>query len=372
MKKAIKLNIITLLLLLASSNVFAGERGAFYNTMRDKAMGSVGILSAKGATAFINNPALLTRGSVNISPLTLQFFLNKNFIDLGDFIENWADSLGEFDELEPSLVDSIYKDLNDIDNRWMKLGIPVSAGITIKNLGFAIYATPNLELKIDKGIYEPRVFGRGSFDRVVTFGFGKGLDFLVPGLKGGVAVKLITREEIEEIKFGFSDLEDGEDAAKELFDTLQVNREGVAFDIGGLYKMSDGLELGFVLADAFGSLDKDTTLSADDSTSGTDFDTNLKIGARIDLPLRIKAEFMVVDLLNKRDTNFFNRVHIGAEMDLVILKLRGGFNQGYPTFGAGINLAIVQLDLAVWTDEIGSVPGLDGETFYGAQINIGF
>jgi len=367
MRKTYKLLIITILTTLLSSNAFAGARGVFYNTMRDRAMGNVGILSAKGATAFINNPALLTRGMVSISPITIQLFLNKNFVDLGNFIEDNAE-----DFLSPSKADSLYDELNSIDNRWMKVGVPVSAGISIKNLGFAYYATPNLELKIDKGIYEPRAFGRGTFDKVITFGLGKGLDFLMPGLKGGVAVKLITREEINEVKLGFSEITGGGDAAEDLLeDSLRVKRTGVAFDIGGLLKLSDGLEVGFVLADAFGNLDKDS-LSLVDTTSGSDFDTNLKVGARINLPFRIKAEFMVVDLLNKQDTNFFNRVHIGGEMDLVILKLRGGFNQGYPTFGVGLNLAIIQLDLAVWTDEIGSVPGLDGETFYGAQFNLGF
>jgi len=372
MKKAIKLNVLTLLLLLLVSDAFAGARGVFYNTMRDRAMGNVGILSAKGATAFINNPALLTRGKVNISPITIQLFLNKNFVDLGNFIDDNAKDFSRFDSLSPAQADSLYDELNSIDNRWMKLGVPLSAGISIKNLGFAFYATPNLELKIDKGIYEPRVFGRGTFDKVITFGLGKGLDFLIPGLKGGVAVKLITRDEINEVKLGFSEITGGGDAAEDLLeDSLRVKRTGVAFDIGGLLKMSDGLEVGFVLADVFGNLDKDS-LSLVDTTSGSDFDTNLKVGARINLPFRIKAEFMVVDLLNKQDTNFFNRVHIGGEMDLVILKLRGGFNQGYPTFGVGLNLLIIQLDLAVWTDEIGSVPGLDGETFYGAQFNLGF
>ena len=370
MKKAIKLNILSLLLLLLASNVFAQPRGVFYNTMRDKAMGNVGILSAKGATAFINNPALLTRGKVNISPITLQLFLNNNFVDLGNFINDNAKDLEAFDSLRISKVDSIYDELNSIDNRWMKVGVPVSAAITLKNLGFAFYATPNLELKIDKGIYEPRVFGRGTFDKVMTFGFGKGLDFLAPGLKGGVAVKLITRDDIPEVKLGFSEITSGGDAAEDLLeDSLQVSRTGVAFDIGGLLKMSDGLEVGFVLADLFGSLDNDS-LALD--SSATDFETNLKIGARIDLPFRIKGEVMIVDFLNRQDTNIFNRVHIGAEMDLVVLKIRGGFNQGYPTYGLGVNLAIIQLDLAIWTDEIGSVPGVDGETFYGAQINLGF
>jgi len=370
MNKAIKLNILTLLLLFVASNAFAQPRGAFYNTMRDRAMGNVGILSAKGATAFINNPALLTRGNVSISPVTIQFFLNNNFLELGDFIGDNNEDFANFDSLSPGKLDTLYTDLNKIDNRWMKLGFPVSAGITIKNLGFAFYGTPNLEVKIDKGIYEPTAFGRGNFDRVITFGLGLGLDFLVPGLKGGVGVKLITRKEIPEIKFGFSEITSGEDIIGDLLeDSLSISRTGVAFDIGGLYKMSDGFEVGFVLADLFGSLDNDS-LAGD--TSGTDFETNLKVGARMNLPFRIKGEIMVVDLLNKRDTNFYNRVHIGAEMDLVILKIRGGFNQGYPTYGVGINLAIIQLDLAVWTDEIGSVPGVDGETFIGAQFNLGF
>jgi len=370
MRKTYKLLIFMILTALLSSNAFAQPIGAFYNTMRDRAMGNVGILSAKGATAFINNPALLTRGSVSVSPVSIQLFFNNSFVDLGNFIDDNAEDFSRFDSLSPANADSLYTELNSIDNRWMKVGIPVSAAITIKNLGFAYYATPNLEIKIDKGIYEPRVFGRGTFDRVMTFGFGKGLDFLMPGLKGGVAIKLITRDDINEVKLGFSEISSGIDAVDDLLDdSLRVKRIGVGFDVGGLYKMSDRFEVGIVLADLFGSLDNDS-LAMD--TSGTDFETNLKVGVRISLPFRTSAEFLVVDLLNKQETNFFKRVHIGAEMDLVVLKLRGGFNQGYPTFGAGINLAIIQLDLAVWTDEIGSVPGLDGETFFGAQINLGF
>jgi len=363
MQKTYKLLIFIILNLILTSTVFAGaKRGVFYNTMRNRAMGSVGILSAKGATAFINNPALLTRGKVNVSPLSLQFFMNNNFVDLGDFISDNADSLAVFGDLSTSTVDSIYRELNSIDNRWMKLGIPVSAAISIKNIGAAAYGSLDLNLKIDKGIYEPRVFARGILDRVITFGYGKDVDFALPGLKAGAAVKIITREETEDIKLGFSQISGGADAAEDVSDSLfdVSSNTGFGIDIGGLYNLNENLEVGAVIADIVGTIDDD------------DIEPNLKIGANYKLPGRISAEINFVDMFNTDGTSFFNRVHIGAEMDLPILKIRGGFNQGYPTFGAGINLGIISASFAVWTEEQGDVPGFDGETFLGGQINLGF
>jgi len=363
MRKTYKLLIFTLLTALLTSIAFAGaKRGVFYNTMRDKAMGNVGILSAKGATAFINNPALLTRGKINVSPLSLQFFMNNNFVKLGEFISDHADSLAVFGDLSPLKVDTIYQDLNTIDNRWMRLGIPVSGAISIKNIGVAAYGSLDLNLKIDKGIYEPHIFAKGIIDRVVTFGYGKDVDFALPGLKAGAAVKLITREETEDIKFGFSQITSGPDAVEEVTDTLfdVSSKTGFGIDIGGLYSLNDNLEVGAVLADIVGTIEDD------------DIEPNFKIGAKYILPGRISTEINIVDLFNTDGTSFFNRVHIGAEMDLFIFKIRGGFNQGYPTFGAGINLGIISADFAVWTEEQGDLPGFDGETFLGGQINLGF
>ena len=345
-----------------SSIAFAGAgRGVSYNTMRNRAMGGVGIISAKGATAFIINPALLNRGRVSVSPISLQFFLNNSFFDLGEFISDNADSLGNIGELSSATLDTIYQDLNKIDNRWMKLGIPVSAAITVRNIGIAAYGDLDMELKIDKGIYEPRLFARGKLDRVVTLGFGKGIDFVMPGLQAGAAVKFITRQEAKELKLGFSDIGGGDDAATDLLDSLSSAKTGFGIDIGGLYSLNDKIELGIVFADIIGSIGDDDDVSP-----------NLKVGASYKLLNRVSAEINFIDLLNTDGTNFFKRVHIGGEVDLPLLKLRGGFFQGYPSFGVGINLLIIQADFAVWTEEIGPVPGLDGETFYGAQINLGF
>ena len=361
MGKTYKLLIFTILTALLASIAFAGAgRGVFYNTMRNRAMGGVGIISAKGATAFIINPALLNRGRVSVSPISLQLFFNNSILDLADFLDDNAENFANFDSLSSEELDTIYQDLNKIDNRWMKLGLPLSSAITVRNIGIAIYGDIGGELKIDKGIYEPRFFARGKIDRVVTFGFGKGIDFVMPGLKAGAAVKFITREEVKELKLGFNDIKGESDAVDTFLDSLSSGKSGFGIDIGGLYSLNDKIELGIVFADIIGSIDDD------------DVSPNLKVGASYKLLNRVSAEINFLDLLNTDETNFFNRVHIGGEIDLPLLKLRGGFFQGYPSFGVGINLLIIQADFAVWTEEIGPVPGSDGETFYGIQINLGF
>ena len=363
MRKIDKLLIFTLLTALLSSSAFAGaKRGVFYLTMQNRAMGGVGIMSSQGATAFITNPALLSRRSISVSPASAQFIVNKNFSNLFNFVSDYADSLQDFDNSSPELIDSIYTELNDIDNRWMKMGVPFGGGITATNLGVAYYGVFDFNFKIDKGIYEPRIYMRGLLDIVTTVGYGKGVDFIYPGLKMGAAAKFITRRETPEQKLGFSDIEGGGDLISELRDSSASGKTGFGFDLGALYDINEKLEVGIVIVDLVGNIDD----------GNDDISTNLKVGAKYDLLNRLSGEVNVVDILNSDETAFFNRVHIGVEANLLILKVRGGFNQGYPTFGAGLNLGIIKADFAIWTEEQSDFPGFDGETFYGAQFYLGF
>jgi hypothetical protein len=51
-------------------------------------------------------------------------------------------------------------------------------------------------------------------------------------------------------------------------------------------------------------------------------------------------------------------VHIGTQVTVVrFLKLRAGINQGYFTFGAGMRLLFLDLNVAAFSRELGIHPG---------------
>ena len=71
---------------------------------------------------------------------------------------------------------------------------------------------------------------------------------------------------------------------------------------------------------------------------------------------------------------FGKKIHVGAELDLPLLTLRGGFYQGYTTYGIALDFWLVQFDLASYTVETGAYPGQtgDGRVQVGLSMNLGF
>ena len=67
----------------------------------------------------------------------------------------------------------------------------------------------------------------------------------------------------------------------------------------------------------------------------------------------------------------WNYVHVGADLKLLsILDVRAGLNQGYITGGVGINLALIELNAAFFTYEVGDYPGEQGRSGVSVQASI--
>lgn len=79
------------------------------------------------------------------------------------------------------------------------------------------------------------------------------------------------------------------------------------------------------------------------------------------IPLLLEPSFYleVQDPLNAAKGNaVWNLLHLGAEVKVLsFIYFRGGLSQGYLTAGTGINLLILQIDGAVFTEEFGAYPG---------------
>ncbi len=72
-------------------------------------------------------------------------------------------------------------------------------------------------------------------------------------------------------------------------------------------------------------------------------------------------------------SDLFMDLHLGAQLRLLrFITLRGGLNKGWYSLGAGIDLAILELDAALFTEEMGLYPGNKGRTGISVQAAIRF
>lgn len=108
---------------------------------------------------------------------------------------------------------------------------------------------------------------------------------------------------------------------------------------------------------------RDVGSTAYSLTKGTDAPErqkdNLVASATIDgsIPLLGLAAGVEYRHITDDDEQLGKKLHIGAEASLAFLDLRAGFYQGYATYGAGVNLWLLQFDAAWYRVEKGAYPG---------------
>lgn len=78
--------------------------------------------------------------------------------------------------------------------------------------------------------------------------------------------------------------------------------------------------------------------------------------------------------INTTGEQIGKKIHMGAEINLLNVDLRAGLYQGYPTYGLGVDLFLLQLEAAVYTTERGAYPGQTPEqrVQIGISSSIGF
>jgi hypothetical protein len=85
----------------------------------------------------------------------------------------------------------------------------------------------------------------------------------------------------------------------------------------------------------------------------------------------LSVHFDVKDVL-RTEGSYTKRVHMGVEVDLNYISLRGGFNQGYWSAGASFEmLPLVNLDLVTYGEEQGAVAGQRVARYYLIGVTLG-
>jgi len=91
---------------------------------------------------------------------------------------------------------------------------------------------------------------------------------------------------------------------------------------------------------------------------------DVTVTAEIQDPLKVIDE----------QASLWNLFHVGAEADLLggLIAVRTGINKGYISVGAGLDLLLMEVNVAIFTEELGKNPGDQGRTGISAEVAIRF
>ncbi len=324
----------------------------FRPDIRALGMGGAYLAAGSNGSAFIYNPALLNQSHTDIS-LSTMIGLSHNVTNAFNFLNDNKTNLENFDNLPPAQETELYNEIAPIDGEKVNLRFTSLLNFVTHNFGVAAYVAGRGGVGIDRGIFEPRVLADGTGDFVLMLGLAKSIS---ENTAVGVNVKTVNRRSTD-FRVGVTKLDNVVDST---IDSLKVGRTGFALDVGLLHRLGRHTNVGVVVQDLHGKVGNDK------------FPINLKAGIATNPISRLTLAVDIVDLLNKDDVSIFNRIFMGGEFRIPLISLRGGFYQGYPSVGAGVNLKIFKVDYAFYQIEKGQRPGISGMSQHEVQLKLGW
>jgi hypothetical protein len=378
------------------------ERPATVRGVRPLGLGNSFTAVADDQNVFFYNPAgTVQRTGSMLTILGISGTMSQDTMDAYDFVKDNKDKLTNFDKLtRQEQIDLI----NEIDNTVSKLEPHVQ--VSLPNINY-------LSGPMGRWYWGAGVFGQvsGKFglnadivptldydlntDAILLFNLARKFNslWLIPGKMGlGANLKYIRRNLMKEERVSFLQLED--------IDSPQVQKgSGKGIDVGMLYQPTDRWNVGLTAMDLMGTkisydaADRENGFSAKparDSTIKTRWNVGLawtparlgigRFGISTGDRLMLTGE--VRDFANPDTPVFFSdgvapdttwtHVHMGAEYRWSMFRFRGGFNQGYGTFGFGLELAMLKLEYTHYSDELGLFAGSLKDNNHMVEISLRF
>ncbi len=372
------------------------EAQVFIRGIRPLGMGGAFVAVADDQNAVFYNPAGLTqRRGAQLTIFELPINISEDVLNFYNYYQDNEDKLKDFDTLSNDDKTSV---INDISNKITKyhtrlrLGFPNTSflsGPGFLSWGFGAFTHADIGFQIKSGIIVPNVSFWGNVDALGVVPLAHRFEALpyVPGkLSVGANIKYINRARIAEYNKSILEFEN--------FDPLLQWGNGYGFDVGTIYQPNHAWNIGMQIMDIGGTTLRfqriESTKSAEIKEAanglirpmcniGTAFIPS-KIhywpGKSFGTKDRLLFALDVRDVFNSDEPLFedtlWKKVHMGAEFRWFALALRGGYNQGYPSFGAGLNLFLVQLEYAYWGDEAGRYAGQAAEWNHQVTIAMRF
>ncbi len=346
------------LLTISSLNglLYAAELPTLHRGVRPLGMGGAFITLSDDENAMFYNPAGLN--------------------DVEGF--GGADIINPLVEITKDSID-LYKDLKDIDsndttqvtellNRFIgehqHLRTSLFPNVVFHNFGIGVLGQATLDTEI-RNKANPVV----TVDAKVDVGLlaSAAYDLYDKTIQIGVTGKYIQRR-------GVVDTFTAVDIASDNFDPLgdvDESKNDFAFDLGAKVN----IDMPVI---------KPTLAIVLQNITDLDFDQLGELPQQLNVGVAINPDLWIlhttfaleVDDITKEvgtDDDMYKRVHLGAELRFpAVLAVRAGFNQGYWTAGATVDVWILKIAYATYAEEVGAVSGQREDRRHVAQVVLGF
>ncbi len=352
--------ILTLLLIftLTTVKVQAEEFPALFKGIRPLGMGNAFTTVADDENALFYNPAGLNDiegyGGIEI--------LNP----LAEFSQVGLDAYSDFKDIDSTNVIAVTDLLGKYIGERFSLRTSLFPNITSHNFGLGAIGQLSFSGEVRNRI-NPQVMvdGKGDVGGVIGFAYG----FSGKKVQVGAALKYLKRNRFQNTYYA-TDIADENFDPVEDFNDLRKAGSGFGGDIG--VKVNPA----FLLKPSIGLV----VQNVGDLDLGDAGEVPQQINVGISMHpdfwiLKSTIAFDVIDITRnvEGEDDFYKRVHMGGEIRFpYVLSLRAGINQGYPSFGATVDLWVIKIAYAYYKEELGVVVGQKDDERHVAQLVIGF
>jgi hypothetical protein len=373
MKRAYRLAAASLLF---AASVSWAVRGPQYLSGRALGMGDAFVALSDDYSGIYYNPAGLARlNSPLDAGVSLKFDVGDLFGVAGDGINVAGSHTNSFSSLDSMAADNtLVDDIMRFDRRPIGLGTSPEMHFAARStdpdfplgIGAAWFLGSQGRFMLDKGIYIPSAVAHVRTDFVAKIA---GAIQPYEGLSIGLSPTIATYNTFEQ-SISIQEYATAADTlqARLAEEKRRIYKPGFGFGMsaGALYDIvPTELRVGAVVNNMFLKIDNDPV------------PITYSFGLAY-LPAVLRKQGLLryvnfaLDVEDAfADKDFLGKLNFGAEMNLSLAQLRGGFKGGYPCYGLMANLFILQMEFTSWAEEAGLYVGQIEDRHYMFGIRMG-
>jgi hypothetical protein len=335
-------------LLLVSLNLFSAELYQQGLPTRCLGMGGTCISHIRGARALFLNPAALARvEGFDFLIAQTQAGISKNILDFSSQFQG-----GSFGA----------SDINNLYGKYLSIDVTGRAGFVIPNFGFGVYSNNYTAMQ-----FNDPTFPTFNMNFISDYGYLIGGSLPINDHTSfGLTLRHVKRWG------GQQDIN-----VASIIGSSSSNIASNNFQDHGV-----GHAVDFALMSTFNHELKPTLSVVWQDVGQTTFNKTQGVQApptqkdNLILGVSISQNIGILDFTHGLEYKFIRndsealtkKVHIGTEASFGLLDLRAGVNQGYLTYGVGLDLWLLQIDAAAYAAEIGTYSGQSKNDRYSISL----